>query len=68
MSLGPALLDFQCTTIEIAIVSVMANAIHLEIDHKGANIRGRGASRTVNKLPQNIIDPYVIGPYRLINR
>lgn len=66
MSLGPALLDFQCTTIEIAIVSVMANAIHLGID--GANIRGRGASRTVNKLPQNIIDPYVIGPYRLINR
>jgi len=28
---------------------------------------GRGSSRTVNKLPLDIIDPYNIGPYRLIN-
>jgi len=29
---------------------------------------GRGSSRTVNKLPLDIIDPYNIEPYRLINR
>jgi len=29
--------------------------------------RSRDADRTVNKLPQDIIDPYIIEAHRLIN-